>query len=321
MRKLKNLNKDDTRIFCPLCECERPVEGCGPYRGKGALFLGRALVGCTVCGLVFIDPMPAQSELDDYYRNVWLKDEATRILNKDEAYLVYRLQAVDRVRYMARHLKLHEGLRVLDVGAGSGCMYDALTEYGVKALRYVAVEPSPDAARRLADRGITVSAGMEGFFYESGFDLVLACFVLEHVTEPVKFLKSMAGRLRKGGFLFLDIPDRDDTFKDVLDPHVLVFNPESLAAAAERAGLDVVHMTGHGVGRSELVRERDAGGKKRFALRLLEYLLMHAKRLGRSPYMALYEYYAHRYYKFSREGTERWWLRAVLIRRDDENGI
>jgi len=183
------------------------------------------------------------------------------------------------------------------------------------------VEPSPDAARRLADKGITVSTGMEGFSYESDFDLVLACFVLEHVTEPVKFLKSMAGRLRKGGFLFLDIPDRDDTFKDVLDPHVLVFNPESLAAAAERAGLDVVHMTGHGVGRSELVRERDAGGKKRFALRLLEYLLMHAKRLGRSPYMALYEYYAHRYYKFSREGTERWWLRAVLIRRDDENGI
>lgn len=112
-------------------------------------------------------------------------------------------------------LELGPGLRILEVGAGTGVLSRALGESGASV---TALEGHLDRARAAAVRcrdleNVEVVAGpLENFEDDDGFDLVCVVGVLEyaasdagHATDHQQFLDRTAGLVRPGGALLLAI--------------------------------------------------------------------------------------------------------------------
>jgi 2-polyprenyl-3-methyl-5-hydroxy-6-metoxy-1,4-benzoquinol methylase len=63
------------------------------------------------------------------------------------------------------------------------------------------------AKKKIGSRANFVYSLFENFESEKKFDYIFACYVLEHVKDPIKFLKHATGLLNKNGLLFILVPN------------------------------------------------------------------------------------------------------------------
>lgn len=108
-----------------------------------------------------------------------------------------------------------EGRSVLDVGCAYGGFLVAASEAGARRVVGIDIDPKLlDLARlqledhhvraEIAQADIT-SDGMADRF--GSFDIVLCNDVIEHVTDPARCASNLASVLRRGGRVFLEIPN------------------------------------------------------------------------------------------------------------------
>ena len=82
---------------------------------------------------------------------------------------------------------------------------------------------------------------------ERGFDLVLHYYVMEHLADPVAFLKSLIAMLKPGGRIVFEVPNANDALTVLYQipayerfiwvvSHRWYFTEKSLALAIEKAG-------------------------------------------------------------------------------------
>ena len=304
-------------LLCPICKSGREPERLGRYENRDKLFADRELFECSECGLIFVHPMPTPGELRSYYETVWFSDEEI-ISTSKEAKLNCEIQADERLKYMSRHIDLFSCQKVLDVGSGYGYLYDSFKKRGMNDLSFYATDLSPANIKRLRAKGISSFTDLRDI-KEQDFDLVTISSVLEHVGEPVKFMRSVIEYVRKGGYIFIDLPERDDLFKPILEPHVAVYTKESLTHLAGTLGLKTIHLTGYGRERSKLIAELNhkedrLTAFKRKAVQGIRGVLRTLYKPEESEEKKIRGLY--RYYKYDEEGTERWWIRAIFRKED-----
>jgi len=104
------------------------------------------------------------------------------------------------------------GLRVLDLGAGTGAdLFNVAQALGPERCRLAGIEQHPRAARALSGKGVEVHAldlERERFpFADAEVDLVLANQVLEHTKEIFWILAETARVLRPGGCFLVGLPN------------------------------------------------------------------------------------------------------------------
>ena len=132
---------------------------------------------------------------------------------------------------------------LLDVGSGLGVFPAAVAALGWNC---TALDPDERAAEHLSRQlGLRTICGDFFALDLAGlgrFDVITLNKVIEHVLDPVAMLERAGGMLTGHGFLYVEVPDvaaladgaeREEFTVD----HHHVFSPESLAIAAERAGL------------------------------------------------------------------------------------
>ncbi len=98
------------------------------------------------------------------------------------------------------------GQRLLDVGCGNGDYLRNAVDAGWQAVGIDADEVAVDVARQ---RGLEAQlGGIELFAAQAAcFDAITLSHVLEHVHDPVMFLRAVHRLLKPGGVVFVDTPN------------------------------------------------------------------------------------------------------------------
>ena len=241
-----------SQIRCPVCDSanvrlhldgeEHSLQPSSFGSSRTKITHGR-IMRCTSCGFGFRQVRSSPREMADLYRNMDVG--------------VYESEASGRSATAARHMRIvsrfgrnHYG-RILDVGCASGFF---LREARNAGWSVAGVEPSEvlyshAVATLRADAEIHCSILEQANFAPESFDAVTLWDVLEHVPEPVEFMKTCAALLKPGGKLFLNVPDLDSRearllgkrWPLLLAEHLNYFNRPSLRVCGEKAGLKWIH--------------------------------------------------------------------------------
>jgi SAM-dependent methyltransferase len=155
------------------------------------------------------------------------------------------------------------GRWALDLGAGSGGNASLLLDAGYRA---VALEHHPVAAKFTHDRGVYVVRADAHLlpFPDAGFDLVLGCDVLEHLTDDKTAVAELHRVLRPGCTLLLTVPADPNLWSthDVALSHHRRYTRETLSAVLVGGGFQIVTLDAWMVLLRPVVRLRRALGDR-----------------------------------------------------------
>ncbi|HSZ56701.1 MAG TPA: class I SAM-dependent methyltransferase [Tepidisphaeraceae bacterium] len=142
--------------------------------------------------------------------------------------------------------KLPRSGRVLDVGCGMGGMLIPFKFDGCEVA-------GCDYGEEYADRGRSLGleiriGGPELFRGEEPFDLIILSHVLEHTSDPVHFLREVAGLLKPTGICYIEVPGllnldkwyNGNLLEYLQNAHRWHFTAGTLGAVANRAGLRIL---------------------------------------------------------------------------------
>ena len=153
---------------------------------------------CYGCALLQSDPSPVlvgdafsyESTYDFYNKPLMRVFDDTR----------YRSYA----DWVASFLVGSGARRVLEVGCGEGWVLQLLQD-AYPSIRFQGLEPSAAAVRRANAAGLDVSNGTaeSNDLPAARFDFVYCINVLEHVADPIGFVKSLSRLLGSGGHVLV----------------------------------------------------------------------------------------------------------------------
>lgn len=202
---------------------------CGrPFDERAEHLAGRTR--CAACGVATTDPWPTDEELDVAYAG-WYRPDSGRFLGVGDAVLRRSrgalAQRLDRAAPPGR---------ILDVGAGTGDLLDALAATGRDAV----------GLERFSHRADVLEGDLPDV--TGRFAAVVFWHSLEHLARPGRALAQAAALLIPRGLLVVALPNADSlqarAFGDrwfALDlPRHLVHVPQqALTARLEELGLSV----------------------------------------------------------------------------------
>lgn len=243
-----NIKVEMEVVNCPLCGERKslPLYREDPYQ----------MVRCSCCKFIFANPRPSVDSLYDYYQH-YLPDEDKEI----EAWRRMMKPVFKRAANLIQKYK--EKGRLLDVGTGFGFFLQEMRERGWEVL---GVEISQKAIAYARERlGLPLLFGpLENLsFKENEFDVISGFYLIEHLPEPMKFLKRCYTLLKPNGILFLRYPHTtpvkallrflgiENRLYD-LPSHLSDFSPKILERALEQVGF---HRFQHLIGGYTLPKE------------------------------------------------------------------
>ena len=144
---------------------------------------------------------------------------------------------------LLRRRVARRGLRLLELGCGSGNMREAVGEFG----EAVGMEPDEALAAAARAAGVDVRRGTlphDRVVPEGWPDVVLLLDVLEHLDDDSTALKTAYALLRGGGALVITVPAYDWLWSghDVVLGHRRRYTARRLSGRVESAGFTVEYV-------------------------------------------------------------------------------
>lgn len=241
------VSQEDAR--CPVCGGagihERDLRGADARRMLGEVFgapppetvalCDYSLQGCADCGLVFAAPMRAGDGAFYEWATGFDRYVATHR---------WEWRAIRSI--LARESR---SVRLLEIGCGAGTFLRSIAD--LKHVRATGIDRSEGSVAAACAQGVdarvtTVEALLAERRDGPGFDAVVATHVLEHLEDPLGFVKRCTGLLNPGGSLLFSAPysplSRELLDWDVMNmpPHHLTrWNGRAFRKLATVAGLDI----------------------------------------------------------------------------------
>lgn len=259
---------------------------CGAARARpGWREAGERYVRCSACTTLFSDIT------EEHYltaqRNAWHEEDL------DTGTLAFYGDARGLVqdRFLAANPPAAGG-RLLDVGCGLGFFVERALAAGWDAYGCDSSEAwSAHARERIGNERVRTGELDAAIPEHAGFDLITSWDVVEHIFEPIPFLRAIAARLAPGGRVFIRTPNEAWVYptyavrrllgEDVeLGPlnHVVYYRSTTLERALEAAGLRAVQWPSLPPPQVSLGNRRSLNGSRRTAVTVVKNA--HA-RLGR----------------------------------------
>ena len=207
---------------CPLCHAKASKQVVvtshvfGSIAGKKSAFFH-----CNDCDVRYQYPGLTPKEASEFYAKEFEGFMASRSgavggWQSAEMHLVANEPTRQRrMAYLAPHLTANQ--RVLEVGCSSGFMLYPFMESGHTC---IGVEPSGIFSDFVKKRGVQVYESIDQLreiIKDVRFDLILHFFVLEHISDPLHFLKEQLELLSAGGKIIFEIPNAADLIYSIYD--------------------------------------------------------------------------------------------------------
>jgi len=227
---------------CGICSSPRATI----VRKRLRYNIKRNVLRCVKCGFVYLE-RPSISKR--FYTGKKYRAHHGPTLGKKSSprdlfntYLPYQHQIHESMGGL-----LKPSVSILDVGCSAGHFLHSLKG---KVKKRVGLELSRDEVsfiRKNLDFRVYDKPIEHADIAEGPFDIVTALQVLEHVEDPVGFLKNIRKHLKKNGTLYLELPNIDDVlltqyrirgYEDFYyrEPHLSYFSKETLRRALAKAG-------------------------------------------------------------------------------------
>jgi 2-polyprenyl-3-methyl-5-hydroxy-6-metoxy-1,4-benzoquinol methylase len=225
---------------------------------------------CSDCRTLYQSPRPSIEAFENFYRDsvssrYWAEEFFPAVAEARRASIfrprVERLQALCAERGISVR-------RLIEVGSGFGTFLD---EWKARSpdTELFAIEPSKKMAAVCREKGFAVAEDIvENVKGMGGHGDLVVCFeVLEHVYDPVSFLKTLGALVRPGGYVFIstlgvdgfDIQTLWEKSNSISPPHHINFlSIEGFKKAFARAGFSDVGVTTPGKLDVDIVRNADA---------------------------------------------------------------
>ena len=133
---------------------------------------------------------------------------------------------------------------LLEVGCGYGYLLDEAKDL---FRQRVGTEFSPVAAAHARETGAQIFlGGVDQLPHDAMFDAALAIQVIEHIYDPVGFMKQLVSHIRPGGYVLLATPDIGGALRKTMGKgwpsfkvpeHVVYFDFQTLQRLMTGAGL------------------------------------------------------------------------------------
>jgi 2-polyprenyl-3-methyl-5-hydroxy-6-metoxy-1,4-benzoquinol methylase len=201
---------------CPVCGRDAP----DPFLQKREL----RLVRCRVCGMIYVNPVPAEYASGEYY------DQAGTDYYLSPAKLQGDYSAVRFERELRLFRKHCPGGAVLDVGCSSGAFLFQLKQRFPGCYDLLGTDVSGPPLDYAESRGVPVLRGnfLGQNFDGTRFDAVTFWAVVEHLLEPQAFLAKTALVLKPRGLCFVLVPNMRSLAVRVLGPRYRYIYPQHL---------------------------------------------------------------------------------------------
>lgn len=222
---------------CPVCGT---AESAVVFHG--ARYAPEATIRrCVGCGLAFYAPRPTPAELAAYYEGDYRKEYDGAVSPET----TYR-RAIGEARTRVERLRplLAQETRLLEVGASCGAFLEAVRPFVGSV---TGVEPGDEHRAWGRSRlGLDIVADISAVT-DRRFDLIVLFHTLEHLLDPVAYIRDLRPRLARGGRMVIEVPNVDDALLRVYRvnafptfyyqrAHLYYFSPRTLALAIEAAG-------------------------------------------------------------------------------------
>lgn len=193
------------------------------------------MVRCEGCGLVFSRETLTDEALFDLYSQ-------STVTFSDHIATIRR----DYWQPLEKYREFLKGKSALEVGCSSGFFLDELLDRGMGDV--VGFEPSTRAREQASSR---VRDKIRNAFFEGRasvgdqrFDLVCSFQTLDHLSDPLDFLRKCREVLNPGGLVYLITHNVDSLQAKVLGEkspiidveHIYLFNKSTLSGIVEKAG-------------------------------------------------------------------------------------
>lgn len=211
------------------------------------------IVQCNKCGLVYLNPRPASSELNVIY---------------PESYIPYRFDEylpgiVNKLRMMIQRLKVRslkkfvksENAVIWDVGCGGGFFLECLREYGLPSWKLVGVDISNKAINKIKEKGFKAILGRFETLdsINKSVDVIVLNQVIEHLDNPAAVIAKANSILKKNGCIFIETPSLDGWDAKIFKSrywggwhfprHWTLFTSKTLCKLLEKNGFKVIEKT------------------------------------------------------------------------------
>ncbi|RPI99940.1 MAG: methyltransferase domain-containing protein [Deltaproteobacteria bacterium] len=220
------------KTYCPVCGGSGGI----PLHHEGAF----RMVRCPSCQFIYLNPRPTEQSLLHFYQAYLPEDEVSIEAWQEMMRPVFRKSAT----LIRRH---KERGKLLDVGTGFGFFLAEMKHQGWQVEGVEISQRGIDHARKALSLVVHAGSLEKAGFREKGFDVVTAFYLIEHLPDPVAFLKECYRILKPGGLLLLRYPHTTPV-KNLLHilriknrlydlpAHLSDFSPRMIQICLERVG-------------------------------------------------------------------------------------
>ena len=226
---------------CPQCHSEKREIA---FRLQDPYTVTR----CVECGLHYLYPRLTAGAIEQIYRDPsYYEGGSSGYSDASYAFQEPALRATFRRFLLNLSKRGLTGGQLLEVGCGPGFLLDEARPFFERRL---GTEFSPDIAQIARDTEAEVFVGgIEQLPANLKFHCVIATQVIEHVYDPLTFVRQLVEHTLPGGHIVLATPDIGGVLRKIMGrrwpsfktpEHVVYFDFASLSLLMRRGGLETV---------------------------------------------------------------------------------